>query len=303
MKEFGITAHRRPRSAAVAAVLVLLTTGWAEAVEIMRFGGGLDATGQPTALSGDDQFNALCNFGTSDLDCEIAVAELRGGDGMDVGGREWEAGLRNDILGSPFSPGVGLQLDMIGGATPDGDLRRFAAAFSLTHDGAEQLTLVYGPWDGAFVDGEAGFLASTSDSRAPIGRSMADMRTMLIRTRSNQLDTRRYGRTWLSDLQLREGTTGPATAIGENRPEPIAGALDTRYIQISDFDFGAAWRLTGVAHYEWDVALSFPTASRLDHTIKLTSFETPPRYDVPLPAAGWLLFSGAAALVALRRAK
>jgi hypothetical protein len=71
------------------------------ALDLLRFGGGMDIDGAPSALSGDQRFNGCCNCATSDFDCGIAVAELRGGDGRAGAGGKGGSATESPRTSSP----------------------------------------------------------------------------------------------------------------------------------------------------------------------------------------------------------
>lgn len=275
---------RRPRAgfAFILGAAFLAAGGPAAALESFRF-------------SGDAPFQELCNYGVSDLDCEIGVAELRAGDGR-AGGGEWEAGLR---VGATFAPVEPLHIDVIRQAAFDGEaaLNVFAAPFALSHDGAGWVTLTVGPWDvRALYAGTAPANPVTSSARM----DLAGMETMFIRSRANEGAASKAGATRLEDLTL-EGPGGARHALGGLAPT----GTTAEYLRLSDFDFALAWTLSGLATYEW--AGVYPDRSRLSHTVKLTDWAAPPPRSgdtppaVPLPAAGWALALGVGALAALRR--
>ncbi|MEM6441697.1 MAG: VPLPA-CTERM sorting domain-containing protein, partial [Pseudomonadota bacterium] len=178
----------------------------------------------------------------------------------------------------------------------------YDAAFRLSYDGLGPLgedgaiSLTMGRWDGSFdAAGEPGFVDPLSTSASSQYRAMADMTTMMIRTRSNQGAGSKAGATALRALRFFGG--GQAHDVGDNAPA-AGGSAGTAYIVLEDFDYALAWSLTGVAEYRWSAG-EFPNQSRLNHTFKMTT--VPPVTDVPLPAAGWLLLAGLGALAARRR--
>jgi hypothetical protein len=131
---------------------------------------------------------------------------------------------------------------------------------------------------------------------------LSGMRSMFIRARANEGDRGKPGATRLEGLALETG--GVSHVLGDLVPS----GKTAEYLRISDAEFGLAWRLTGVAVFEWPG--TFPDKSRLNHTVKLTTVEVAsgfgegggvPDAAVPLPAAGWLTLAGLGALAGLGR--
>ena len=166
-------------------------------------------------FTGDDTFNELCNRGTSNQDCELAIGELRGGNNALDG--DWEVGVQR--------PGDGPD-QARQNVWPNGSAAAFAfdyvaatGALSLMVDGGPTsiLALGAGGLDGA--------------------------RSLLIRARSQDAENR----VELTNLMLGGRMLDDVLFAG-------GGWQGASYLRVNGFDFAGDWRLTGDATFAWDGA-------------------------------------------------
>ena len=229
-----------------------------------------------TALGNfDPDFVTLCagsapsgysGAGNVTIACEVAVAEARGGNGLNSG--DQEVTLRNPKTNGFTFSGVNGQLainanDAYGnpGATYD---------FSIGYDALlKSVTYIAGPRT----------LNKAID--------MAEAETLFIRL-SNQGDNS------FSLLNMNLVGGGQNVALGSMTDAGVS------YLRVSAFDFTQSFTLTGTYRFASDITSSGANrnhGSRLSVQFKFTDIVTP----VPVPAAGTLLLTGLAALGKLGR--
>jgi hypothetical protein len=224
------------------------------------------------SFTNDLTFNALCNQGTSDLDCESAVAELRIGDSG--GGSEFERALRTPTPDDGFGNSAQGEFTWASGQAVD---------FSFGHDGNDVLTLTVGG-QSLTMD----MAAETSADADVLPLSTVD--EMFIRTRSD--DPAAGVTATLTDLTLTDAG-GTVSSLPDN--DPTAGGFQgAAYLRLSDFDWSAEWTLAGQTTFNFPDGLESVGSSALAHQFKLA--------NIPLPAAGWLMLGGLGVLgLAARR--
>jgi len=227
-----------------------------------------------TQFTDDGVFNGQCNRGVSNLDCESAVAELRSGNFSTNG--DFEAALRAPAPPSGFINTDQRQIAWTSGTPVD---------FSLTHDGNAVLTFTVGSLAPMILDMTAA--AAANSAVLPF----SEVRGLFIRTRSQ--DPTLGETALLSDLELMNDDTGELVGLPNNSPVIGGSGPGAAYIEVTGFDFQAAWSLTGTSTFSFPNGTGSVLNSRLSHQFKLT--------DIPLPASLWGLVAALALLGGMAR--
>lgn len=258
------------RAFAFAAALLAASPGIAPALTV-------------TTFTNDLTFNALCNQGTGDLDCESGVGELRGGNFATSG--SFETALRTPTPSGLFTNSAQGQFAWTSGQpTP----------VTFSHDGNGVISLSIGQAAAITMD-----YAQEIASDAQV-IPLSEVTSLFIRSRSNLFGDPQLGdeTATLTSLAFTDDLAGTTTPLPDNIPQ-AAGFQGAAYVALSGFDFTRAWTLTG------DVTMSFPNGPRaqvddsaLAHQFKLTNAEFG---EVPLPSSVMLLLAGLGGLAILRR--
>ena len=166
-----------------------------------------------TSFQGDALFNDLCNRGTSNQDCELAIGELRGGNNALNG--TWEVGVQRP----------GSAPDQAGqNVWPNGAAAAFAfdyvaatGALSLAVDGGPTSVLALGA--GGLDGGQSLFIRARSEDDA--------------------------NRVELRNLMLHGSALGDLLFAG-------GGSQGASYLQVGGIGFAGDWTLTGDAIFSWE---------------------------------------------------
>ncbi|WP_424973796.1 choice-of-anchor W domain-containing protein [Dinoroseobacter sp. S124A] len=218
----------------------------------LLLGSSLGQAATTSSFVGDSTFNAQCNQGVSNTDCEAAVGEIRGGT-AGLGG-DWEVGVQNP----PGSP-----QDVQQWAWTSGEAVDFTFAYdALTDSLSLSLTTQTAS-------------ASSTTMVAPDAFDAID--TLFIRARSED-DTNTIT---LSNMLINGMAIPDLGYVG-------GGSANANYLAVTDLAFDDSWTLTGDVTAVFDGALP-PERSRLDVNFKIASVDVAP---IPLPAAAWLMLAG-----------
>ncbi len=234
---------------------------------------GLAAT--VTSFTGNTTFFDRCDLGTANgFECEVAIADFRGGNAADNGLYE----QRMHIPGASGLSVVGGQFAWVSGQAYD---------FELSYAPDETLTLSVG----TPAQSISMALGTTgTGANPPVYNGLSDVNTMFIRIRNNSAtETLSLNDMMLNGIDIGDLTFGQSMDDGTNVG---IGADGSGYLQITGFNFADPWSLTGKVTLDWDGA-SVPPFSLLNADFKLTA--------IPLPATALLLIAGLAGLAAVKR--
>ena len=194
------------------ATTTMLLSGAAHATSVDSYAFGANG------YAADIAFNDRCNQGSSNVDCEFAVGELRYGNDALNGDRE--LGINNpDDDSKPFTGAEG-DFDWTSGQSYE---------FSFGYTAATQLLSL--TLDGTTID----------TSSVSGGVDLAGAKSLFIRTRNKPGEDF----TTLSDLEL-NGHAIPGAAVFD------PSSVDVQYLQVFGFDLADDWELTGDITMTWD---------------------------------------------------
>ena len=184
----------------IAAALATTVAGSADALSTSKF-------------QGDEPFNAFCNQGASDRDCEFAVGELRGGNNAANG--TWEVGVQRPG-GGPDQPRQNVWSNASAAAFTF-DYVAATGALSLMVDGGPTSVLALGA--GGLDGAQSLFIRARSED----ARNRVELTDMML------------GGDPLDDLLYAGG-----------------GSQGASYLRVDGFDFAGDWTLTGDAIFSWE---------------------------------------------------
>lgn len=231
------------------------------------------ASAAPLTVSsfvGDAVFNDICRLGTTNnQECENAIGEFRGGNGVGNGTYE-------QSLNTPTQFGaVTAQFTWTNGSSEPFELEHDASTGTMSLTLADQTITMPNP------------------TNSYVGLSGANAMFIRIRNQSDE-DTLSLTSMDLNGTSIGNLSFGDLLDDGNTVGVGSSGA---GYLRIDGFDFGQAWSLTGHVGLDWTG--SIPAQSRLNANFKVATL--PEEVPVPLPATAWLLAGGMGLLGGPRR--